>query len=82
MTYKIDKDLLEKGTRELIKVAINNLESAITGTDRNIDVKAAVELCYSVRNAAIWTLVDHLDIDFYLSEHSGELKRRFGVDIK
>ena len=48
MRYNIDKDLLERGTRELVKVAVNN----------------------------------HDEIDFYLSDHSKELKERFGVEIK
>ena len=81
MTYKIDEDLLEKGTRELARLAINNLESAME-TKGPSDVGAAVEFCYSVRNAAMFALVSHLDIDFYLSDRSKEIKQRFGIDIK
>ena len=81
MAYKIEGDLLEKGTRELIRLTINNLESAMENKGPS-DVGAAVEFCYSARNAAILALIDHTDLDFYLSEHSKELKQRFGVDIR
>lgn len=72
---------MEKGTRELIKLTINDLESAIDKGSVS-EVNAAVGFCYNVREVSILALIDHSDIDFYLSEHSKELKQRFGVYIK
>ena len=81
MTYKIDGNLLQKGIREMVKLTVNNLESAIEKGSKS-EIDAAVGFCYNAREVAILTLVNHSEIDFYLSEHSKELRQRFGVEIK
>ena len=69
MTYKIDRDLLESGTRELIRFTINDLELAMENQ------------CPSDVNAAMLASADYSEIDFYLSDHAREINKRFGIKL-
>lgn len=82
MAYEINRDLLERGMIEALKAKVNQLESALLGENKNINIKTAVEEYLQARLVARSFLVDTLIYDDFLLLRTKELKQRFGIDIR
>ena len=81
MRYQIDRDLLEKGLHEALKVKINNLELKI-GEGIRTDINAALnEYCTTEETARSFG-IDTGKYNNLLLEKEKELKDRWGIQIK
>ena len=78
---KINGDLARSGMKEVLKIAINNLESAIEG-NINLDVGVMVQEYFEASRVARGVGVNTIFYDDVLISRTKELKQRFGVEIK
>jgi len=80
MAYEIDRDLAEKGIKELEKIAFNRLESALE-SGYSGEIKYAVDKALETKNVANSLSMGANLISDYFLENGRAITARFGIDI-
>ncbi|MEK6820023.1 MAG: hypothetical protein AABY03_02410 [Nanoarchaeota archaeon] len=78
---KVNGDLARSGMEEVLKIAINNFESAFEG-NKNLDLGTMVQEYFEASKVARGIGVNTMLYDEALLSRTKELKQRFGIEIK